>query len=67
MTLNAVRNDLGWAQIKGVGPMNSFTGNFAKICNSGSKNQGWSDLTHPVQKWGMNSPCTKGLVNEIVT
>ena len=25
VTLNTVRNDLGWAQIKGVGAMNSFT------------------------------------------
>ena len=61
VTLNTVRNDLWWSQMKGVGPRNSFTWKFVKFCYLGSKNQGWSDLTPPVHKWGMNSPCNKGL------
>ena len=52
VTLNTVRNDLGWAQIKGIGPIDSFMGNFAKICNSGAKNQGWSDLPPPPRAEG---------------
>ena len=64
VTLNTVRNDLWWSQMKGVGPRNSFTWKFVKFCYLGSKNQGWSDLTPPVQKWGMNSPCNKGLIFE---
>ena len=53
VTLNTVRNDLWWSQMKGVGPRNSFTWKFVKFCYLGSKNQGWSDLTPP--------PCRSGV------
>ena len=60
VTLNTVQDELGWAQIKGVGHMKNFTWISLKFCHLWSKNEWVFRFTYP-SPCAEESLCNKGL------